>query len=571
MSLLSTQKPLRGLLASKETASTIVAIPAGTQPLSVITATYDTGVETPIVSNKAGILGALSPIDGASQQILTDVEVAVTDTLVKIGECADCSSDLYADSETANAMTDCSFTGACVMCGARTSFRSTGETAQIATSTYSNANSAKSEIANYFDFSELNTVDPNKIEENDMSNKRAKEILRASVAEVLASINSHVETAEDDVEVLPSDDEANLDDFAEESEDELDAMDMAESDPAVDDEDVVEDVEVEEASAEADTNDSETTETADTTEVVQPTEVVEADPVTETACDSEEVAEGSVEDSEEIDGDVETANADDSSDEVANDTTIEYQAATLEQLSPEADFVKVSETAYYLVQDSSPVARLNKEQASEGAQAIWNKPVELRNAYRAGLNGDRSLALASLGGSILTVNTKVANVVAERITKQETAAAQMIEESRAALGTKLRQCLEIAALGTVKGMLGPNIRNDVADELAGVLAANGVREPGTIVTASMIESMPKFINTVLAKAFELANESSESLNAKAELIGNSQGVPVVNITSAEAPKEEPKPAVVETAAVIEAPRYNFAAIANSLGRRVHAL
>ncbi len=560
MSLLSTQKPLRGLLASKETASTIVAIPAGTQPLSVITATYDTGVETPIVSNKAGILGALSPIDGASQQILTDVEVAVTDTLVKIGECADCSSDLYADSETANAMTDCSFTGACVMCGARTSFRSTGETAQIATSTYSNANSAKSEIANYFDFSELNTVDPNKIEENDMSNKRAKEILRASVAEVLASINSHVEMAEDDVEVLPSDDEANLDDFAEESEDELDAMDMAESDPAVDDEDVVEeDVEVEEASAEADTNGSETT------------EVVEADPVTETACDSEEVAEGSVEDSEEIDGDVDTANADDSSDEVANDTTIEYQAATLEQLSPEADFVKVSETAYYLVQDSSPVARLNKEQASEGAQAIWNKPVELRNAYRAGLNGDRSLALASLGGSILTVNTKVANVVAERITKQETAAAQMIEESRAALGTKLRQCLEIAALGTVKGMLGPNIRNDVADELAGVLAANGVREPGTIVTASMIESMPKFINTVLAKAFELANESSESLNAKAELIGNSQGVPVVNITSAEAPKEEPKPAVVETAAVIEAPRYNFAAIANSLGRRVHAL
>lgn len=627
MSLLHTQKPLRSLLAHKETASVIVAVPSGTQPHSVITATYDTGVDTPVISNKAGSLGALSPIDGASQQpIVSDTVGIPVSSLLKVGECADCSSDLYADNATADAMQEHAFSGACVMCGSRISYKSTGELAQIATSVDSEEQ-RDGEIANYFDFTELNTVDPNKIEEHDMSALKARQILRASVAEVLASAASKIETAEDDIMVLPSDDD-EIDDFAEETDEELEVMDMDESDPAdedidtddIDDEDDGEEVLDEEASAsqaEGDsavtvtaTNDApagETVEqpetaspeainveqpaaevqpeasaanTAETAEVEQTPASEVAEEVTETVdeapaaevTDTEEVIE---QPSEEVATDeAPVSEATNEETEIANDTPIEYQATTLEQLSPNADFVPVSETAYYIVQDSCPVVVLNKEQASEGAKAIWNKPIELRNAYRAGLNSNRSAVLASFGGKILTVKTTVGDVVAERVSKLETAAATSMEEARAGFSTRFRQCLEIASLGTVKGMFGPNVKNHVADELASVLSANGVREPIAIVVASMIESMPKFIDTVMAKAFELADESDAALTAKAEMVGNAQAAPVINVEAPAAPAPEtetaasiPAPKAKETASVTSSRDYDVQRLLRSVGTR----
>lgn len=590
MSLRNTQKPLRDLLTSYETAALIVAVPSGTQPRSVITATYDVGLAQPFVSNKAGNIGALSPIDGVSQQPTESeqpsaVELLTREFLVRVGECANCSCDLYADNALADAMQEIAHLGACVMCGSPVSFTNSGELARIATSVERDGQT--SEVANYFDFSELQTVDPNTVEENDMSNKQARAALRASVASVMQSILTNDETASDDdtVGVVPSEDE---EDFASENEDDeaLDTMDMDESDPAEDDEsedgddeEVTNDEEAADTNASAedtsggDTNEEEASDMsgAQTDPAPEAAPIVDSAPATDTIEQAPIADETAGEETLTNDASADLVEAAPAADVVvaSDDTVIEYVATIPANLSIDAELVPVSETAFYVVQDDAPVAVLRKENASAGAQSLWHKPVELRNAYVASLSGDREVALASFGGKILTHSTNVAGVVAERIARSESAAAVEIAAERSNVTSKLNQCLEIAAVGVIKGMFGAKRINPIAAELAGVLEVNGVRDPRAIVTASMLQSSPKFIATILEVANELMAESEDALSAKAELVGNSDFI--APIAAAPAPVEAPPAAapapVLETANVKK--KVDVQALTRNLGRSLH--
>ena len=592
MSLRNTQKPLRELLSGREVAATIVATPAGMQPSSVITATYTAhDGETVIVSNKAGNLGALSPTDGTSLQPVDGLAFITHDHLLKVGECANCSSDLYADNATADTMQEHAHSGACVMCGSPVSYTNSGELAQIATSV-EREEPAKVEVANHFDFSALSTVDPNTVEENDMSNDQARAVLRAAIASAIGGV---LEKASDDdtVAVVPSEEDES--DFAESDEDgdaDLEVMDMDESDEESEEESEDDDSE-EEASVATDNVDN--APVAKKTAVEQPAEVITADentdavvetPAVETPAEvaSEEApaaevittedAPAAVEETAEAAETVETpveVTTEAPADEVAtiddaatDNATIEYVATTPAELSPDAEFVSVSETAYYLVQNDAPVAVLRKENASAGAQSLWNKPVELRNAYRASLSGDRTVALAQLGGKILTHSTNVAAVVAERIATRETAAVTEFAAERASQVARFRQCLEVAALGINKGMFGGKFTNPVAAELANVLNVNGVREPQAIVRASMIQSMPSLLELVLEKAMELNEQSEDSLAATANLVGTAEFVaPLAIVPTAETAAPAVITPVVEVAAPVTKPTSSIAAMLTS--------
>jgi len=585
VSLRNTQKPLAGLLASRELATVIVAVPAGELPASVITATYDAGLMQPLSSNKAGNLGALSPIDGSSlnpaDADASAVEYVTREFLIKLGECAHCNSDLYADNATANAMQEYAFSGACVMCGNSVSYFNTGELAHINTKV---GDGISTETANHFDFTELLTVDPNKLEENDMSNKQARAALRASVADTLRTCITAASDEDETVAVEPEDDE----DFAEESEDDsqLEVMDMDESDPADedddsdgdDDENVTDDEE-----AATNTKDALTDSEGGTNEekasdmTIQTDPASEAAPTGETAPVVENVANVEAPASEIAEEVTEEAPADTvetpatvlASDEVSTDTVIEYVATTPANISPDAELVAVSETAIYIVQDAAPVAVLNKEHASAGAQTLWHKPVELRNAFRAGMTIDKETALANFGGKVLSHKTTVAGVIAERITREEQAAASEIAADRLNLQTRFSNCLEIAALGMVKGMFGADYANPIAAELADVLEVNGVREPKAIITASMIQSAPKFVEMLLEKASSLMGESDDSLSAKATMIGTSDFIaPVVVKATPVTPETPVAAAPVETASV-KTSKVDISKLFSTVGRSAH--
>ena len=564
MSLRNTQKPLRSLLSGKETASTIVAVPAGVQTTSVITATYDSGLTTPLISNKAGSVGVLSPFDGSLQQSVTATETVSTDTLLKVGECANCSCDLYADNATAEAMHNDSYFGACIMCSTPVTYSNTGELAQIATSV-EEQEPFGSEVANYFDFGELETVDPNNLKENDMSNGQARKALRASVANALSSINTlaAAEQVPSSVKSEVAAEDSDFADDADENTDDLDVMDMDDSE----DEDS------------EDTDDAEEEASATIEQVEETPAVVTTVVVPEVAASDDDSDEDDSEDSEDEDVD-DTAEDEDEDDTeeaklaelaeatpvVSNDTPIEYLATTPALLSLDAEIVPVGETAYYVVQDNAPVAVLRKEAASVGAQSLWHKPVEIRNSYRAALSsGNREAAIAQLGASILKHTTNVAAVVAEHVTAQETAAATELATERTGLVTKMRRCLDTAALGISKGMFGAKYANPVASELAGVLAANGVHEPRAIITASMIESMPQLLELVIEKAMELSNDSEEALTATATLVGNADFQAVVETPAVVAPVAP----VVEIAAVKPKSKVNVSLLTSGLGRRLH--
>jgi hypothetical protein len=624
VSLRNTQKPLGSMLSSKETASVFVAVPAGTQPSSVITATYDAGGAAPIASNKTGSINPLSPIDGASTQpveLETDRrESLLRDFLVMVGECANCSSDLYADETTAEALQEHAHSGACVMCGYGVSYVNTGQSARIATDC-ERSEMPKTEIANYFDFSDLSTVDPNKLEENDMSNKQARAALLANVASVMREINeraaSKPEDDNDEQIVLASDDE---DDFADEAEDseELETLDMDESDPAEDDEDdseddsdsedESEDEEAAETPAEASDDDNTEAEMATDTNtapeavvaevpVVESTDSVVTTPETAEEVTTEEQPAAAVEtpvaevtpevvaetaeeapaaETTEEPATVETpevTTAETAEEIVSDEAPIEYVATTPALLSPDAELVPVGETAYYVVQDNSPVAVLRKENASAGAQSLWGKPTEIRNSYRAAMSGDnRETALAQLGGSILRHSTTVSKVIAERVADRETAAATEIAAEREAITARYTQSLETAALGIVKGLFGANYANPVAAELATVLANNGVREPEAIVRASMIKSMPSLVELTLKKAAELAEASEDVRETQADLVGKAEFIAPVAATLDTIPAAAAAAPVAETASAEPKakPKIDIAKLTAGLGRNVHS-
>jgi hypothetical protein len=609
------------LLALKETASVIVAVPAGHQPSSVITATYDAGLTAPVVSNKVGSIGALSPVDGSNLEP-NDVAPPKVDSLIKIGECANCSSDLYCDTVTANVITD-EHPGACVMCGVPVSYVNSGVSMDIAIDTKTNEQT-RSELANFFDFGELNTVDPNTLEENDMSNTQARRALLASVALAMRTIDEHTS---DEAVITASDDDFAADEDSEDG-DSLEVMDMDESDPSEDEDESEEDEDSEEdGDDEDDSSEEEAAEVitdapaaesvdenkegasdmstpaetqTDNTAVDAPaadapvdtnvTDVVVADAV-DTPADAPaaevietpaaeapaaEVAEEApvaaetvtVEDAPAADAGVPAA---DNTVVASDDTVIEYVATTPAELSPDAEIVPVGETAYYVIQDNAPVAVLRKESASAGVQTLWGKPSEIRNTYRAAISGaNRETALAQLGGSILRHSTKVATVIAERVATQETAAASEIAAERASFTDTFKQCLELAALGIAKGMFGKDFTNPVAAELAQVLETNGVRQPAAIVEASMILSMPTLLERMFKKASELADASDEVRTAQAELIGNAEFINAVPVVAAPAePATTPTP---ETAAIAPPakPRIDVAALTAGLGRQSRA-
>lgn len=604
MSLRNTQKPLKELLNSRDKPALIVAVPAGMQPFSVITATYDVGLAQPFVSNKAGNIGALSPILDTSQQPTeiepSSVELLTREFLTRVGECANCSSDLYADSELAEEMQGHVHSGACVICGSPVSYANTGELAHIATGVKRTGLSGI-EIANYFDFTELNTVDPNTVEENDMSTKQARAALRARVASVIQSMNE-MASEDETVEMLPEDD----DDFASESDDEeLDTMDMDESDPSDEDDSEDEDEEVTEeeaadtnASAEApavdeNTNDEEASdmnvqtdpkpESVEATEENTPKEEATEETVTaETPLtDSEEANEANPEESADALVSEEATEQESETEEttieevatVEDTATIEYVATTPDQISPDAELVPVSETAYYVVQDEAPVAILRKENASAGAQSMWSKSAEFRKAFAASLSGNRETALASFGGKILSHSTNVGKVIADRIAQSEQASQAEIAAERTNVANKHRQCLEIAAMGVIKGMFGNARANPIASELAGVLEVNGLRDPKMIITASMIQSAPKFLTTIFEVAEELMAKSDDALTAQAEMVGNSEFLaPVVtNEAPTEKPEatSEPAPVLVPETATAK-PKFDINRLMQGVGRSAHS-
>lgn len=543
-----TRSSLYAALAGRETAVTVVGISSGHSPAQVVTASYDTPQGISVVSNRAGTSGALSPFDGSSPS-RSDTVVTAT-VLVKVGECSSCSSDLFADSETAATIADQDHSGSCVLCGSNVAYRGTGEIASI---------QVRQELAdhddaiNVFDFDSLNLINPNNSEEIDMSANQARKALRASVANALKGI---VIASEEVVELTPP--EA---DFAADSEDSdaPSAMDMDEGNGDVDE------TTSEEASADAPVTTAEAPNAEPAAAVMEAAEPVTITATEEPAATVEAPAPTVVETADAITD----SSADD---EITDDPAYldDYEAIDDSELSSDADMVPVGDNAYYLVQDNAPVAVLAKEAASANVQAMWLKPVQMRAAFVAGLASDRAATMEAFGGSILRVKTSMNKAAAQILARAEVAAKNELATAQANLSTRYRTCTEIASLGIIKGVFGAKFENPLVAELAAVLKVNGVRQPLAIINAAMAAAMPKLQELVIEKANELLAESDEVLAAKSELVGTAGFQEVVPTTATDAPAAPPAPtpepaappAPVETASVTA--KVNIAALVGGL-------
>lgn len=511
-----------------------IGIASGASPRFVSLATYtDANGSLSFRSNHFGKRQEIaSPVDGTPLTVVdTPQDVSTAElhpALTKVGECDHCSSDLYATKATASEIAG--LTGHCVMCAQDVTFMAQATDATSGTETVTDDvndfSETPTEVAgdntNHFDFSEMELV--NIDDENEEASMARQDdqtaIAKALRAKVTASDedNAH-EMGEDAAEEVMEDDEdseeeeTSEDDESEGGEEQIDTTTEEEGDEFAEDEESEDETsededmsEEEEASASTDTL-VETTEAAPATPVETPETVIANDGVT--------VADAAIDD---------------------------YQAVDIEQLDlTNAVLVPASETAAYVMLGATPALYLNKESASETVQAVWDKPQTLRHALTAAMSNsdDRLKTLATFGGRIVTVATSMRAYAKQTLDAYAAKAESEVASMTQAHSTRFERALSTAALGVVKRSFGPNVVDTITAGLVATLENHGVSNAKPIVLASLRDTMPSFLKTVLEQANALVQESDDVLSNTAEMVGK-----------AAYPVELPEPSpVVEQASV----------------------
>lgn len=181
--------------------------------------------------------------------------------------------------------------------------------------------------------------------------------------------------------------------------------------------------------------------------------------------------------------------------------------------------VRSENSKFYLLVDDRPVAAIRPELASEGAKGLFESRHKLYNAIAAAVEADNDLTEETqkdLGIDPMELEVDPSEAVIEQHEKLVEEASAAITAERENFDSKMRQAISIASVGVMKNVWG--IENPLYQKLYTELARANVVNPGNLIDRAFSESAEPFLQTVLAKAYELVDKSDDVRNTSAMFV-----------------------------------------------------
>jgi hypothetical protein len=263
----------------------------------------------------------------------------------------------------------------------------------------------------------------------------------------------------------------------------------------------------------------------------QPTEVTDETPA------EIKPEDGEVDTTDEADGDEvpdDALNNDDLANQAeAGKIKVEYNAlaSMTTAISKETSHLVLASAdplLYYLIADSQPVARLIKEKANQGVQALFTKPESLAMAFfTASAGGLNETITEDFGVEPVVISVPLDEVTQQRINKGIADKETVLETQQAEFQENFQQAMAIAAVGINKGIF-KECGHAVKEAFYAELSRLNVRSPEKLIDRVFAKAGEELNVAILNKAFELIKEAPETRNAIAKLVEEAEFQNVVD-------------------------------------------
>ena len=316
----------------------------------------------------------------------------------------------------------------------------------------------------------------------------------------------------EDIETTDEDETSEEDQDSEETDQESDNENVSDSDTEMTDEEENDsDAENEDTAefdpSDFDTDDIETTDEDETSEEDQE-ESADDDEVTEDeAVDEEE----NLSDDENVDTASILAGAPITIIAAALDREVDWKNAGVDVV-----LSSIAEPTMFVFANGEPVGKLTKNAAHPDITEMFGTAAYVKG-FTAVAKGHEPGTKEHFGYSTMLAPMAISSEVKHLVDTASVDANNAVDARVKEKIDSLKQSMSIVALASAKG-LWPEISNPVAEQLITDLAQNGIHNPEEIVNSAYAKQGFKYIETLLASALDLSDQSVEVRNAKGQMV-----------------------------------------------------
>lgn len=446
-----------------------------------------------------------SPISGELLTVLSSDTVSFDKNdiaaLTTVATCPNCGSHLMATEELASELKGERLH--CVVCNEEVDVNEEDE--------------PETEEADEEDVTEVKEVVESEAETNNDSEL-------PETTETEEDVEVEADAEEDDIEINEDEDEVEEEesDTDEESEeDEIDETEEAETEENPEEEvEKTEKQEEEEVEAESTNVDQE--------EVDEENEVESSEDADDEELADEENANSDDEESHEESDDTENASEEETEEEESDEFDEDLTASVKKRISLNL-FDKVdtkssvielikTDSKYYVLCNSKPVATLNKEFASANVQSFFDNEANVRAALNASLdNGFTKEVCANFGLKPITISFRASKAVRQELAKIKSDLAIKAQANVENYKERFIQSLSIASVGVNKSIYGSNV---LRDSLAKQCTLAGMVDAEDVVNDLFAKYGEDYLKEIIEKAKELVEKSDDIRNNEASLVAN---------------------------------------------------
>jgi len=198
------------------------------------------------------------------------------------------------------------------------------------------------------------------------------------------------------------------------------------------------------------------------------------------------------------------------------------------------------------------VGTLRRLRASEKAAPLFDDGSKLVAAFKPVFNLNRdnqtSSELAAYGYTPVTFKVKVGDLYNKRLERETASINIQAEEKVKSSINDMARLIELSFVGINKGLF--DCDNELASELASLLARNGVKNAQREVRRALAKHSHGYIKAGVEKAKELSSKSEDYIKGIAETVSKSEFIGSIDEDRTETAAYVPPVSTVETAEFI---------------------
>lgn len=172
---------------------------------------------------------------------------------------------------------------------------------------------------------------------------------------------------------------------------------------------------------------------------------------------------------------------------------------------------------YYIMVKNRPVGLIRKESLSENLGDLFEDSKTFSNAVISAFRNGIEQACDEFKIEAIKVEVPVDEAVTAHLIEERKELEASFEEKKQELMEVLKQSISIASVAINKEIY-KNETNPLKDELVSKLTQNGVIDSAKLVNACFEKAMGNYIESVLAKAYELVEKNTEVRNEVAKMV-----------------------------------------------------